>query len=151
MKFPKAILILTLLPLLLSGCVHSSHERDKLAGQVNVFGVELYSDIDYREISGVVAVEEPCLKGHERSFDALDVLIGYGFNNKIRKITTRNPTTSMFGVQPGMTFHEGRERVLQAGFSEYLPPFTYRADSYTLKFLVDSDKKIFGLTLETLK
>jgi hypothetical protein len=150
MKFHRTILILTLLPLLLSGCAHNALERDRLASQINVFGVGPYSDVDYREINGVVATEEPCLKGYERSFDALDIIIGYGFNKKIRKITTRNAGTSMFGVRPGMTFDEGKKWILQAGFSEYLPPFTYRANRYTLKLLVGKDNKIFGVTLETL-
>jgi hypothetical protein len=125
-------------------------ERDKLIGQLNVFGVELYTDVDYRQIKGVSATEEPCLRGYERSFDALDVIIGYGFDKKIRKIHTRNVTTSLFGIRPGMIFDEGRKKILQAGFTEYLPPFTYRANKYTLKFLVGSDNKIFGLTLEAL-
>jgi hypothetical protein len=101
-------------------------------------------------INGVVATEEPCLRGYERSFNALDVIIGYGFNKKIRKITTRNLSTSLFGIKPGMAFGEGKNKLLQAGFSEYAPPFTFRANRYSLTFLVDGNNKIFGLTLESL-
>ena len=53
--------------------------------QINVFGVELYSDADYREVNGVVAAEGRCLRGYEPSFDAFDVIIGYGFDHKIQK------------------------------------------------------------------
>lgn len=151
MKIMHALLIMVLIPLLLSGCAHTALDRETVAGQIDVFGVQLHSDINYREINGVAAMEEPCLRGYERSFDALDIIIGYGFNKKIRKITTRNATTSLFGIRPGMTFDEGRGRILQSGFSEYIPPFTYKSNSYTLKFLIDGDNRIFGLTLESLK
>ena len=49
-----------------------------------------------------------------------------------------------------MAFEEGKKMILQAGFVEYAPPFTYNANKYSLTFLVDSDNKIFGLTLESL-
>jgi hypothetical protein len=125
-------------------------DRDKMHDQVNVFGVQLFTDVDYREINGITAVEEPCLKGYERSFDPLDITIGYGFNKKIRKITTRNPGTSLFGIKPGVTFLEGKQKILQAGFIEYAPPFTFRSNGYTLRFLVDDKDVVFGLTLESV-
>lgn len=150
MKPEKSILIALLISLLLSGCTSTDVGHDKTASQVNVFGIELFSDVDYKTINGVVATEEPCLRGYDRSFDALDLTIGYGFDNKIRKITTRNVNTSMFGVKPGMTYEEGKQIILQAGFSVHAPPFTFNANKYSLTFLVDSNNKIFGLTLESL-
>jgi hypothetical protein len=150
MKFQKLITALPLLLLFLTGCMGKYLERDKMHDQVNVFGVQFFSDVDYREIKGVMAVEEPCLRGYERSFDSLDITIGYGFNKKIRKITTRNPGTSLFGISPGVTYQEGKQKILQAGFIEFAPPFTFRSNGYTLKFLVDDKDTIFGLTLESL-
>jgi hypothetical protein len=107
--------------------------------------------VDYKEINGVVATEEPCLRGYERSFDKLDVITGYGFNHKIRKIMTRNSNTSIFGIKSVMTYEEGKQRILQAGFSEYAPPYTFRTDSYALTFLVNGSNTIFGSTLESLE
>ncbi len=142
-------MIILLVPLLLASCMSNNIVRNKMTAQVNVFGIQLFSDIDYREINGVVATEEPCLKGYERNFDALDVSIGYGIDRKIRKITIRNPHTSLFEVKPGMTLQEGRQKIAQAGFSESAQPFTFRTDGYSLTFLVDGDK-IFGMRLESL-
>lgn len=155
MKIQKSILITSLIIPLLTGCVSNTIESGKMVGQVNVFGIELYSDVDYKEINGVVATEESCLcepdaKGYERNFDALGLVIGYGLDKKIRKITTRNLNTSLFGIRPGMDFEEGRKIILQSGFNEYVPPFTFRANRYSLKMLVDGNKKIFGLTIELL-
>jgi len=150
MKFQKLITVPLLLFLFLTGCMGKHLEQDKMHDQVNVFGVQLFSDVDYREINGVMAGEDPCLKGYERSFDALDITIGYGFNKKIRKITTRNPGTSLFGINPGVTYREGKQKILQAGFIEFAPPFTFRSNGYTLKLLVDDKDTIFGLTLESI-
>ncbi|NVN92895.1 MAG: hypothetical protein HXX11_20185 [Desulfuromonadales bacterium] len=150
MIFQKCILIVLVLPLLLAGCMGNNRVRNEMAGQIHVFGVELFSDVDYREINGVVAAEEPCLRGYERSFDALDVIVGYGFDKKVRKITTRNINTSMFGVKPGMELQEGRKVILQAGFSESAPPFTFSSSGCSLTFLVDGNNKLFGLRLESL-
>jgi hypothetical protein len=150
MKFRKSVLIMLLIPLILVGCTSKNIRRDKMIGQINVFGVELFSDVDYKQINGVVATEEPCLSGYERSFDALDLIIGYGFDKKIRKLNTRNPKTSLFGISPGISFVEGKQKILQAGFVESAPPFIFSADGYSITFLVNADNKIFGLTLELL-
>ncbi len=150
MNLPCAVVMLVIVPLLWSGCAVRQPDRDRLAGRLDVFGVALYSDIDYREIRGVVATEEPCLKGYERSFEPLDLTIGYGFDQRIRRIATFNATTSLFGIRPGMTGAAGREMALQAGFREDVPPDTFRADDIVLKLLVGSDERIFGLTLETV-
>jgi hypothetical protein len=145
----RCVVVITLvLSLVLAGCAGKSTDRTFLAGQVDVFGVELLSDIDYRQIRGVTATEEPCLKGYERSFDALDVIIGYGFDRKIRKIMTRNPQTGMFGIRPGMPFVEGQRKILKVGFREHTPPFLYQTNGFTFKFLVDDTGTIFGVLLE---
>ena len=148
MIFRKLILFTLLVSLLLVGFASKSISRDKMVGQINVFGVELFSDVDYKEINGVVATEEPCLRGYDRSFDALDITIGYGFDKRIRKIITRNPSTSLFGVSPGMPFGEGKQKILQAGFFASDSPFTFKADRYSLTLLVDGNQKIFGVKVE---
>lgn len=135
--------------MLLAACSGMRPERDSLADQIDVFGVRFSSSINYQEINGVKAVEEPCLKGYERSFDALDIIIGYGFDGRVRKLTTRNPRTSMFGIKPGMTFGEGKEKILKSGFVEYSPPFKFRSNAFFFTLLVDDKDRIFGLKLES--
>lgn len=150
MRLQKSIVIAALVVIMVAGCQSTTTGGDRSTSQVDVFGVQLFSGVDYKTINGVVATEEPCLRGYDRSFDALDLTIGYGFDNKIRKITTRNVSTSMFGIRPGMTFEEGKKIILQAGFAEHAPPFAFKSNGYSLTFLVDGNNKIFGLTLESL-
>lgn len=138
-----AILSLTLC---LAGCL--AHQvRDDVSHQIMVFGVEMYSGMDYREIGGVASTEEPCLKGYERSFDALDLIIGYGFDRKIRRISTRNPATSMFGIHPGIPLEEGHRLARKAKLRE-VSPISYRSNGITLTLLADGEGMVFGVTVE---
>jgi hypothetical protein len=147
MRLWKSVLLSCLL---FAGSMGAYVEGGTIDDQINVFGVRLFSSVDYKEINGVRATQEPCLKGYERHFDALDIVIGYGFNKKIRKITTLNPKTSLFGIRPGTSFEEGKQKIIEAGLTDLTPPFTYRANGCSLTLLVDEKEKIFGLTVESL-
>lgn len=135
-----------ILSLCLAGCLGNRAKSD-LSRQINVFGTQLYSGVDYREIAGVGATEEPCLKGYERNFDSLDITLGYGFDGKIRRIATRNPRTTLFGISPGMSAEEGKRRVEQAGLSE-VSPNRFVGDTVRLTLLVDEQGAVFGITVE---
>jgi len=149
MNLHKTILLL-LLSLLPAGCRSGTIRPETLPSQLQVYGVQLYSDRDYKEISGVAATEEPCLRGYERSFDRLQITIGYDFDRNIRKIATRNPATSLFGISPGMKFTAAGQRILNAGFTPYIPPLAFRNGPYLLTVQVDGGDAIAGVTLETL-
>jgi hypothetical protein len=148
MRYRKILILFFLLPLL-AGCLNKRPDYHAMNNQIDVFGAQLFSNLDYRDIQGVQGADEPCLRGIDRSFDELDIMIGYGFDKKIRKISTRNKNTSMFGVKPGMLFEEGRSKALLASFEEFSPPFTFRAGDAYLFFLVNNNT-IFGLRLELL-
>ena len=137
-----------ILHLCLAGCMANQIRAD-VSRQIQVFGVELFSGIDYREINGVKATEEPCLKGYDRSFDPLEITIGYGFDKKVRKIVTRNPVNSMFGISPGMSLATGKRLAKQAGLSEE-SIYRYRGKELSLTLLVDSKGIIFGIMVETI-
>jgi hypothetical protein len=140
--------IAILLSLCLAGCL-ANRARPDTSRQVQVFGIELYSGVDYREINGIRATEEPCLKGYERGFDRLEITIGYGFDGRIRKIFTRNPATSMFGITPGISAEDGRKLARQAGFNEQSPD-RYRNGDIILSLLVDGHNRLFGISIETI-
>ena len=126
MKYHKAILATVLISLLLTGWASKGISSDKVIGQINVFGVELFSNVDYKEINGVVATEEPCLKGYDRRFDALDMTIGYGFDKKIRKIITRNPNTSLLVYVRACLLRKAKQKGLQDGFVASNSPFLFQ-------------------------
>lgn len=130
----------------LAGCLAN---RATPAGttRIDVFGVTLDSTTDYRVIRGVTASEEPCLRGYERSFDPLEIAIGYGHDGRVRKITTRNPGTSLFGISPGMSMVEGRRLASQAGFAA-VSPDNYLGEHGRLLLRSGDNGTIAGITLE---
>jgi hypothetical protein len=135
-----------LILLFMTGCM-ANQIRTDMSRQIHVFGIELYSVVDFREINGDVAIEEPCLMGYERSFEKLDVIIGYGFNGRIRKITSRNHGTSMFGISPGTSVEEGNRLAQKAGLIQDTP-YRYHGNDVTLSLLVDGKGTVFGITAE---
>ena len=76
MKFQRLVPILLLL--LVAGCMGNHVEKSRIDDQINVFGVKLLSTVDYQQINGVTATEEPCLRGYDRNLDALNIIVGYG-------------------------------------------------------------------------
>jgi hypothetical protein len=140
--------IQVLLLLMIAGCMGNAARSSLDPGQLDVFGVTLSSSADYREIKGVTGVDEPCLRGYERSFDALDIVIGYGNNGKIRKITIRNPQNSMFGIHPGETVEVAKKKIMAAGFATDNSPDRFRKGDLALTLRSDETGKLSGLTLE---
>jgi hypothetical protein len=144
MKLKKCSMLL--LSLVLAGCFAT---RTTIVPDThfNVFGIELNSSVDYRKINNEVATEEPCLRGYERNFEKSGITVGYGFDGRIRKISTQNPTTSLFGISPGMAADEGKRLARQAGFME-VSPYKYTQKEISLTLLVDNKGKVFGVKVE---
>lgn len=141
------LLKLILLSMLcLAGCFAHQISRDS-DKYFNVFGIKLNSNEDYREINHESATEEPCLRGYERSFDKSGIIIGYGFDARIRKISTRNPATSLFGISPGITLDEGKRLAQQAGLRE-VSDCKYQLEEISITLLVNAEGKVFGVIVE---
>ena len=147
MKLFRSVPVLLLV--LLAGCMGNAARHSIDPGQLDVFGVAMYSSVDHKEIRGIAGVDEPCLRGCDRSFDALDIVIGYGRDGKVRKIGTRNPQTSMFGVHPGDTVASARGMIRNAGFAETGEPNRFRKGDLVLTILADGPT-LFGLVLESM-
>jgi hypothetical protein len=118
------------------------------SSQLDVFGIAMDSSTDYREISGVKGIDEPCLRGYERSFDSLDIVIGYGRDGKIRKVTTRNSQNSMFGVHPGEEVATAMVKIHGAGFVENSSPYHFKKEELALTIFIDGSGRLFGMTIE---
>ena len=131
---------------ILAGCAGVRNREP--TPELDVFGVELGSTADHRSIRGVVVVEEPCLRGYERFFEALDFSVGYDPSGRVRKVTTRNPATRVWGIRPGDSLSAAREMATRAGFTEKGAPHRFEKDGRRLTLLADESGRVFGLTLE---
>jgi len=146
----RSVVLLGILTILLTGCLANRLGGEGLNKQINVFGLSLYSAHDDKSIRGVVPIKEPCLKGFEYIYDPLDLTISYGFNDRIRRITTRNKETSMFNIHIGDSFSKGKDIIRQAGFSEGDSPYKFVKDGCLFTLLVDDHERIFGMSFEVL-
>jgi hypothetical protein len=137
--------------LLFTGCPAKRSGNEGWNRQINVFDLALFSANDDKNIRGVVPRKEPCLKGFDYFYDPLDISIGYGTDDRIRKITTRNKETSMFDIHAGDSFPKGKTLILQAGFSEGDTPYKFVNNGFLFTLLVDEREQVFGMTLEVFE
>lgn len=113
--------------MLVAGCAAGRVDLKAANGGIRIFGAAFGAVGIPAGLNGAAATEEPCLRGCERIFDTIAVSIGYGHSGRIRKITTRNPMTTMFGVHPGDAATAGapgvprRRHTRRKGFFPSLP------------------------------
>ena len=131
----------------LAGCLAHGRAAKPLPGRIEVFGVAFGAAADYRQLAGVTGTDEPCLHGFERTFEALEVVIGYGFDRRVRKIVTHHPATRIFGVHPGMRGEEGERLLSQAGLVRRAQLRTWWGDGYGITLLMDETGTIAGITV----
>ena len=133
---------------LFTGCLAKKVGSEGLNKQINVFDLAFLSANGDKNIRGVVPRQEPCLKGFEYFYDPLDISVGYGTDDRIRKITTRNKETGMFDIRVGDHYPKGKALILHAGFSEGDTPYKFVKDGFLFTLLVDDHDRVFGMTLE---
>ena len=132
----------------LAGCAGAGPGVRTANDGLLVFGAKLGSAGIPDGLEGVTAEETPCLKGRDFSFETQDVLIGYGHNGRIRKVVTRNPGTSIYGIRPGDDFAGAEAKVLAAGFHETGTKHRFSNGCCLLTLSVDDAGSVFGLLLE---
>ncbi len=133
---------------LVAGCATAVLSAKTANEGILVFGAKFGSTGIPDDLAGVPAEETPCLRGRDLSFETQAVLIGYGHNGRIRKVITRNPGTSIFGIRPGDEFVDVKEKVLAIGFHETGTAHRYRGGCCLLTLFVDESGRVFGLTVE---
>lgn len=132
------------------GCASAPPRLDETNGGIRVFGAALAAPGDPPELRGAPATEEPCLKGYDRTFDAAAVSIGYDRRGRIRRISSRNPDTTVFGIRPGDDVGASRAKALAAGFRETASDHRLTSECCGLTLLVDEGGRVFGVTVELL-
>jgi spore cortex formation protein SpoVR/YcgB (stage V sporulation) len=118
--------------------------------QIRVFNIALFAPADQSAINGVSPRREPCISGYEFYYDDLDVVVSFRHNNRVFRITTRNKKTSMFGIAPGDSFLQAKEKITQLGFTQSYTPHKFVRDWCLFTLLVDEKNNVFGMTVEIL-
>lgn len=145
MRTPFAVLLLWSLAV---GCAAGRADLAEVNRSLQVFGVALGAAAEPPALADVPRTEEPCLRGIERTFLSRALTIGYGHDGAIRKVTTRNPETAVFGIRPGDGADSSRFKALAAGFRATTDPHRYIRDCCALTLLVDDRSRVFGIAIE---
>jgi len=133
---------------LLAGCAGAGPSVKAANDGLHVFGAKFGSAGVPDGLAGVPAEETPCLNGRDFSYEAKEVLIGYTHSGSIRKVVTRNPDTSIYGIRPGDDFASAESKVLAAGFRETGAKHRYGNECCLLTLSVDETGRVFNLLLE---
>jgi hypothetical protein len=136
--------------LCLTGCAVKKPGSDDINRQIKVFNLSLFATADKSAIEGVLPRREPCINGYEFYYDDLDIVASYHNNDSIWRITTRNKRNSMFGISPGDSFLQAKEKIMQLGFTQSYSPYKFVKDWCLFTLLVDEKNDVFGMTVEIL-
>lgn len=133
-----------------TGCALKKTGSDNVNSQIKVFNVSLFAPADKNPINGVSPRREQCISGYEFYYDDLDIVLSFHHNDRVFRITTRNKKTSMFGIVPGDTFAQAKEKMTELGFTQAYTPYKFKKDWCLFTLLVDEKNIVFGMTVEVL-
>ena len=136
--------------LCLTGCAMKKPGSDNINKQIRVFNITLFAPADQTAINGVSPRREPCISGYEFYYDDLDLVVSFHNNDRVFRITTRNKKTSMFGIVPGDSFLQAKEKITKLGFTQSYTPHKFTKDWCLFTLLVDEKSNVFGMTVEIL-
>lgn len=118
--YTSLIVLLTMTILTACGNSESAFISDEVNPQIDVYGVQIY--MPEEEVHSVVPTkgeEAQCIYGYEYQYE--DSLVNIGFNSeteKVRRVTTKNPDTSIYGVVPGTELAEAYKAMESNGFTK---------------------------------
>ena len=133
-----------------TGCALKKPGSEDVNRQIRVFNVALFAPADNSPIDGISPRREPCISGYEFYYDDLDIVLSYHNDDRIWRITTRNKKNSMFGITPGDSFLQAKEKIMQLGFTQSYTPYKFVKDWCIFTLPVDEKNNIFGMTVEVL-
>lgn len=149
-QFFTAVTIFFVAAFCLTGCAMKKPGSDDINKQIRVFNISLFAPADNSPINGVSPRREQCISGYEFYYDDLDLVVSYHNNDRVFRITTRNKKTSMFGIAPGDSFAQAKEKITQMGFTQSYTPHKFSKGWCLFSLLVDENNTVFGMTVAVL-
>lgn len=114
--------VIMLVVVVLAGCGNSSDSfiKKEVNTQINVFEVKLdMVESKVHESVGSKGEKAMCVYGYEYGYE--DKLINIGFNSetgRVRRVTTKNPETSIYGIKPGTELEQANKTIELNGFKK---------------------------------
>jgi hypothetical protein len=121
-KFLLKLITTFMLLTVLTGCKNAEDAfiTEKVNPQIDVFGVEIFMDESkVHDAIPTKGEKAMCIYGYEYEYEQSKVNIGFNSQtNKVRRVTTKNPDTSIYGIVPGMELSEAYSIVDSNGFTK---------------------------------
>lgn len=123
-RFFKALSFIALATVLATaGCsaLGNSFVEKEVNPKVDVMGVKLYMEEEEVEKAvGVKGEKAMCINGYEYGYIEENLNIGFNIDtDEVRRITTKNPETSIYGMHPGISLEKAYEIIESEGFEKY--------------------------------
>jgi len=139
--------------LTISGCTKSSDSfiEKQVNPQIEVFGVKLMMDeAKVNELLGSKGEKAMCVYGYEYDYTDDGINIGYSSkSNQVRRITSKNPETSIYGIKPGMELAKAYKTLSANGFKESNESkYVYSKENIIFSIISMKSTNADGLTIE---
>lgn len=146
-------LALVLAVMMLWGCGSSDPFVDEeINPKIDVMGIQLrMPEKQVHELAGSKGEKAMCINGYEYQY--ADSLINIGFTideSKVRRVTTKNPDTSIFGIKPETELTTDTAALLeQAGFTkDSASNFKFYKENVMLTIISLHGDRVDGVAIE---
>jgi predicted small secreted protein len=147
------ISVLLLASLVLTGCGNSASTfiKDKINPNIDVLGIQLgMTEEEVFKLAGSDGEKALCTQGYEYAYSEKKLNIGFNSETKtVRRVTTKNPDTTIFGIKPGMTVGEAFTKIDGIGFTkDSVSNYKFHNENVTLTVLSMDGAQADGVIIE---
>jgi predicted small secreted protein len=147
------ISVLLLASLIFTGCGNSASAfiKDKINPNIDVLGIQLgMTEEEVFKLAGSDGEKALCTQGYEYSYSEKKLNIGFNSETKtVRRVTTKNPDTDLFGIKPGMTVGEAFAKIDGIGLTkDSVSNYKFHKENVTLTILSMNDTLADGVSIE---
>lgn len=142
-----------LLLFLLTGCGSpaASFVETEVNPKIDVFGIKLnMTEAKLHELISPKVEKAMCIYGYE--YDYRDRMINIGFSAKtslVRRVMTKNPETSIYGLKPGIALEEAYAAIEPLGFvRDDSSKYRFFKENVILSITSMTGSKADGITIE---
>lgn len=136
----------------MSGCnAQSKFVKDEVNPAIEVMDVKLYMDEkEVHEKLKSPGEKAMCINGYEYEYSAQKVNVGFDSNtNKVRRITTKNPETSIYEIAPESSLDEAYKILKHKGFAKVGSSlYKYKKENVTFTIISMKNEIVDGVTIE---
>ncbi len=150
--FKWAALVL-IMATVVTGCGSSTSPiiEKEVNPNINVLGIKLgMAEAKVHESAGSQGEKAMCIYGYE--YEYADKLINVGFQSDkgtVRRVTTKNPNTSIYGIKPGIELAEAYARITANGFTrDDISKYKFYKDNIIFSIISMKGTNADGISIE---